>query len=96
MLREAAHDTVFSALIDTGADFMLVPLTWLVQIDAPESRYAHVRGLWSEQQQVTWYMRQHVTPDRLLNLSGGFECRPQFGKWVASSSWLIPPRIDFS
>jgi hypothetical protein len=54
--REAAHDTVFSALIDTGADFTLVPLTWLVQIDAPESRYAYVRGLWSEQRQVTLYL----------------------------------------
>jgi hypothetical protein len=54
--HETAHATVFPALVDTGADFTLAPLTWLVQIDAPESRYAYMRGLWSEQRQVTLYL----------------------------------------
>ena len=54
--HEAAYAVSFSALIDTGADFTLVPLAWLVQIDAPESRYAYLRGLWSEQRQVTLYL----------------------------------------
>ena len=47
--REAAYEVVLSALIDTGADFTLVPLDWLLRINAPESRSANVRGLWSEQ-----------------------------------------------
>ena len=54
--HEAAPATVFSASIDTGADFTLIPLTWLVQIDASESRYAYMRGLWSEQRQITLYL----------------------------------------
>ena len=33
-----------------------MPLACLVQIDAPESRYAYVRGLWGEQRQVTLYL----------------------------------------
>jgi len=62
--HEAAHADIFSALIDTGADFTLVPLACLVQIDAPESRYAYVRGLWGEQRQVTLYLVD-------LHLEGG-------------------------
>lgn len=44
-----------SALIDTGSDFTLVPLDLLKAIDAPESRPARVRGLWSKSQGVTLY-----------------------------------------
>ncbi len=44
------------ALIDTGGDFTTVPLTWLLQIDAPEVRLAYLRGLWSEQRPMTLYL----------------------------------------
>jgi hypothetical protein len=44
------------ALIDTGGDFTLAPLRWLLHIDAPEVRSAYLRGLWSEQRQVTLYL----------------------------------------
>jgi len=44
-----------SALVDTGADFTLVPKRWLAQINAPESRSALVRGLWSSRTRVTLY-----------------------------------------
>lgn len=43
-------------LIDTGGDFTTVPLNWLLQIDAPEVRWAYLRGLWSEQRPVTLYL----------------------------------------
>jgi len=42
--------------VDTGADFTLVPLSWLLRVDAPESRWAYLRGLWSEQRPVTLYL----------------------------------------
>ncbi len=54
--RGPAQGDAMPALIDTGADFTLVPLARLLHIDAPESRYAYVRGLWSEQRQVTLYL----------------------------------------
>lgn len=44
------------ALVDTGGDFTLVPLSWLTKIDAPEVRSAYLRGLWSDQRQVTLYL----------------------------------------
>lgn len=44
------------ALIDTGGDFTTAPLNWLLQIDAPEVRWAYLRGLWSEQRPVTLYL----------------------------------------
>jgi hypothetical protein len=44
------------ALIDTGGDFTTIPLNWLLQIDAPEVRWAYLRGLWSEQRPVTHYL----------------------------------------
>jgi hypothetical protein len=44
------------ALIDTGGDFTTVPLNWLLGIDAPEVRWAYLRGLWSEQRPVTLYL----------------------------------------
>jgi hypothetical protein len=54
--RETAHHQAVAALIDTGADFTLVPLRWLLAIDAPESRYAYIRGLWSEPTLVPLYL----------------------------------------
>jgi predicted aspartyl protease len=54
--REGMQTDSLVALIDTGADFTLVPLDWLLQIDAPEVRYAYLRGLWSEQRQATLYL----------------------------------------
>jgi hypothetical protein len=54
--REAAQTDIMPALIDTGGDFTLVPLSWLLRIDAPEVRYAYLRGLWGEQRQVTLYL----------------------------------------
>ena len=53
---ERAQTGWLPALIDTGADFTIVPLHWLIQIDAPEVRSAYVRGLWSKQQLVTLYL----------------------------------------
>ena len=44
------------ALIDTGGDFTTVPANWLLHIDAPEVRWAYLRGLWSEQRPVTLYL----------------------------------------
>jgi len=54
--RETARMAATPALIDTGADFSLAPLDQLLQIDAPEVRWAYLRGLWSEQRQVTLYL----------------------------------------
>ena len=53
---ESAQLEAKPALIDTGGDFTTVPLTWLLQIDAPEARWAYLRGLWSEQRPVTLYL----------------------------------------
>ncbi len=53
---ESARTNVLPALIDTGADFTLVPLRWLLEIDAPEVRWAFLRGLWSEPRNVTLYL----------------------------------------
>ena len=53
---EPASAETRSALIDTGGDFTTVPLTWLLQIDAPEVRWAYLRGLWSEQRPVILYL----------------------------------------
>lgn len=44
------------AFVDTGGDFTLVPYSLLLKIDAPEVQSAFVRGLWSEQHQVTVYL----------------------------------------
>ncbi len=54
--REPAHAESLPALVDTGADFTLVPQSWLLRVDAPEARWAFLRGLWSEQRQVTLYL----------------------------------------
>jgi predicted aspartyl protease len=54
--REPAEAQVYPALIDTGSDFTLVPLDMLKQIDAPESRPAQVRGLWSDPHEITLYI----------------------------------------
>jgi hypothetical protein len=53
---EATQIEAGPALIDTGGDFTTVPLNWLLQIDAPEVRWAYLRGLWSEQRPVTLYL----------------------------------------
>lgn len=53
---ESPQTALLTALIDTGADFTIVPLQWLLAINAPESRSAHVRGLWSDRQLVTPYL----------------------------------------
>lgn len=54
--REASKTDLLPAMIDTGGDFTLVPLSWLLQINAPETRSAYLRGLWSERQLVTLYL----------------------------------------
>ncbi len=54
--RKPSQAETVVALIDTGADFTLVPLSTLLKIDAPEVRWAYVRGLWSEQRPVTLYL----------------------------------------
>lgn len=53
---EKAQTESRPALIDTGGDFTTAPLTWLLQFDAPEIRWAYLRGLWSEQRPVTLYL----------------------------------------
>lgn len=44
------------ALVDTGADFSVVPLQYLLSVDAPETRSAFARGLWGKRQPVTLYL----------------------------------------
>ena len=53
---EPTRTDLLPALIDTGGDFTLVPLSWLLQINAPEVRWAYLRGLWGERRQVTLYL----------------------------------------
>lgn len=53
---EGAQTELTPALIDTGSDFTLVPEKWLQEIDAPRSRPARVRGLWSAYQEVTLFL----------------------------------------
>lgn len=53
---EGAQTALAPALIDTGSDFSLVPEKWLWGIDAPRSRPARVRGLWSPYQEVTLFL----------------------------------------
>ncbi len=52
---DSFSDTL-SALVDTGADFSVIPLQWLLSIDAPETRSAFARGLWGKRQAVTLYL----------------------------------------
>jgi hypothetical protein len=54
------------ALVDTGSDFTLVPSSYLRRIDAPETRSAFLRGLWSEQQIVTVYLVDLHLGNRVL------------------------------
>jgi hypothetical protein len=53
---EGPQTGLASALIDTGSDFTLVPEKWLQNLDAPRSRPARVRGLWSAYQEVTLFL----------------------------------------
>jgi predicted aspartyl protease len=53
---EGAQTELTPALIDTGSDFTLVPEKWLQAIDAPRSRLARVRGLWSSYQEITLFL----------------------------------------
>lgn len=53
---EGAQTELAPALIDTGSDFTLVPEKWLRGLDAPRSRPARVRGLWSSYHEVTLFL----------------------------------------
>ncbi|GIK58970.1 MAG: hypothetical protein HND44_22585 [Chloroflexi bacterium] len=53
---EPASASEYRALIDTGSDFTLVPLRYLLRINAPETRSAYVRGLFSRRQLTTLYL----------------------------------------
>ena len=53
---EGAGTEKMPALIDTGSDFTLVPLRYLLQCNAPETRSAFVRGLFSQRQMITLYL----------------------------------------
>jgi hypothetical protein len=53
---EGPQTELTPALIDTGSDFTLIPEKWLQEIDAPRSRPARVRGLWSAYQEVTLFL----------------------------------------
>ena len=54
--EESPQTEFLPALVDTGSDFTLVPQHWLLQIDAPYSRPALVRGLWSSQQEIDLFL----------------------------------------
>ena len=51
----AAGDEIHIALIDTGSDFTIMPLSLVAKMDAPESRLANVRALWGESRIITLY-----------------------------------------
>lgn len=53
---EPASASEYHALLDTGSDFTLAPLRYLLAIHAPETRSAFIRGLFSEQQLITLYL----------------------------------------
>ena len=52
---ESSKTEMLPALIDTGFDFSLIPEKWLYEIDAPRSRPARARGLWSPYHEVTLF-----------------------------------------
>ena len=54
--QESAFTETIIALVDTGADFTLIPQDILLKINAPEMRWAYIRGLWGEQHPVTLYL----------------------------------------
>ena len=54
--EEPTQTEIRPALIDTGSDFSLVPRRWLLEIDAPRSRPAFIRGLWSPRHEVTLFL----------------------------------------
>jgi predicted aspartyl protease len=53
---ESASAAVYPALVDTGSDFTIVPLQYLLPITAPETRSAFVRGMFSQRQLATLYL----------------------------------------
>ena len=59
---EGAQTELAPALIDTGSDFTLVPEKWLQGIDAPRSRPARVRGLWSSYGSSAASARARIAP----------------------------------
>ena len=63
---ESASMGSVPALVDTGSDFTLVPLSYLLRMDAPEARAAFLRGLWSEQRPVTVYLVDLHLENRVL------------------------------
>ena len=64
--QESTQMDSIPALIDTGGDFTLVPMSWLIRINAPEVRSAFLRGLWSEQRLVTvYYVDLHLENETL-------------------------------
>lgn len=63
---ESPSSHSYVALVDTGADFTLIPLPWLLTIDASEVRSAYVRGLWSKQQLATLYLVDLHLANRVL------------------------------
>jgi len=46
----------YPALVDTGSDFTIVPLPYLLSVNALEMRSAMVRGLFSQSQVATLYL----------------------------------------
>lgn len=54
--EESPQTEFLPTLVDTGSDFTLVPQCWLLQIDAPFSRPARVRGLRSSQQEINLFL----------------------------------------
>ena len=63
---ESASMNPSPALIDTGSDFTLAPLSYLLRMDAPEARSAFLRGLWSEQRAVNVYLVDLHLENRIL------------------------------
>lgn len=66
---EAAPGPMTTALIDTGADFTLIPLDMLLKVGAPEIRQALARGLWGEPRPVTLYQVDlHIADHKLVGI----------------------------
>lgn len=59
-----------SAVVDTGADITLVPLTYLEQIEAPELDEVRLRSHWGHVPIVTTYLIDRVVYRRASRPGG--------------------------
>ncbi|MFN8442431.1 MAG: hypothetical protein U0175_16770 [Caldilineaceae bacterium] len=64
--RRAVQTAALTALIDTGSDFSLCSEEILLEIGAPESRTAQLRGMWSNFAITTLYFVDIHLPNGIL------------------------------